>query len=231
MKSQITPLRKYGSYALAAAALGSAPAASAAIIHVDPTDTTYTSESSTPFDLNSDGVIDYILHLAHGTSPSDYAFVHWAPQGTNYNLVNVYGLPAPVVAGTSIELFVPDDPFHGGLVWNTESLLWGKQSGNVQGQLSNFDLNTSFYMGLMFDISGEYHFGWVRLAAAGEHGVQASAIIHEWAYESVAGRAIPAGATVSDPDGSSDVPEPSSLALFALGAAGIAAFKRLRRNP
>ena len=61
--------------------------------------------------------------------------------------------------------------------------------------------------------AGATHYGWLRLQFGANAGTRA---IVEYAYENVANTAIPAGA----------VPAPGSLALLALGAAGVAGRRR-----
>jgi hypothetical protein len=57
------------------------------------------------------------------------------------------------------------------------------------------------------------HYGWVNISE--NSGTQS---ILGWGYESIAGQALAAGVTTS-------VPEPSTLAIFALGIMGLASRK------
>ncbi len=72
--------------------------------------------------------------------------------------------------------------------------------------------------GFKFESGGQEHFGWGKLALMGTPkgaGFQ----IQEAYYEAQPGQAIQVGAT-------SPIPEPSSLALLAAGAAGLACYRR-----
>jgi len=65
-------------------------------------------------------------------------------------------------------------------------------------------------------------YGWAKVSTVtnlNEIGVSGDVILHGYAYESTPNTAIAAGA----------VPEPTSLAIFAMGGAGIAAWKRRRK--
>jgi hypothetical protein len=61
------------------------------------------------------------------------------------------------------------------------------------------------------------HYGWMRVGLAGALNGQPRTIV-EYAYESVAGQGIQAGA----------VPEPGTLGLLAMGAAGLVVSRRRR---
>jgi hypothetical protein len=76
---------------------------------------------------------------------------------------------------------------------------------------------SSHYLGIKFLISGQQHLGWAEIAMEKD---EPSVTIKGVAYESIPQASILAGDT--------GVPEPSSLMLFAAGAAGILALRRKR---
>ncbi len=77
---------------------------------------------------------------------------------------------------------------------------------------------TNAFLGMMVDVPGSSpHFGWVRLSVDEDLGI----VFHDFAIESEANQAITAGAGIQ-------VPEPGSLGLLALGAVGLAAWRKRR---
>lgn len=111
--------------------------------------------------------------------------------GGPYNLAA--GTP---IAGAAAAFFRPGGGTNVGLEMNLNS------SNNLLGFRFANEAN-----------GGQFHFGWMRLSFGATAGQRS---IVEYAYESVAETAIPAGA----------VPAPGSLALLALGALGIAGRRR-----
>jgi hypothetical protein len=73
------------------------------------------------------------------------------------------------------------------------------------------DGTTVKYAGVRFTVGSDVFYGWVGLSLNDPKSDQSSGTITGYAYENTAGQAIAAGA----------VPEPSGLALLALGAAGL----------
>lgn len=82
---------------------------------------------------------------------------------------------------------------------------------------SQFDDVTGAFIGLEFPINTVSHFGWIRVNI---DNVAGTFRIVDWAYESEAGVGIEAGA----------IPEPSSLALLAAGAVGVATIRRRKKE-
>jgi hypothetical protein len=86
--------------------------------------------------------------------------------------------------------------------------------------------SSSHYLGFQFNLSGSQVVGWAQLQAqvncpsfCGPGGPSVTLI--DFAYEDQAGAPIAAGQTV---------PEPSGLALFAMGAAGVLALRKRRQK-
>lgn len=99
--------------------------------------------------------------------------------------------------------------------------IWGSNGNPTQG---NFTGVTEKYIGFRVHLSSteDLVYGWVKVSTVtnlNEIGVSGDVILHGYAYESTPNTAIATGA----------VPEPTSLAIFAMGGAGVAAWKRRRK--
>ena len=90
--------------------------------------------------------------------------------------------------------------------------------------------STSHYLGVKFLISGVTHYGWIQLSVGRFEGFQA--FITEVAYETVANKAIAAGATSSTEASSAPVeqnltkPVGPSLGMLAAGSDALALWRR-----
>jgi hypothetical protein len=84
-----------------------------------------------------------------------------------------------------------------------------KSSGGAQS--GNWTSGDTDYIGLLMNATG-YHYGWAQVQITGYN-----ATLLQFAYNDGVG--IPPGT-------GSDAPEPSSMALLALGAAGLVAYRR-----
>jgi hypothetical protein len=91
---------------------------------------------------------------------------------------------------------------------------------------------TDRYLGLKFKINGQFHFGWVRLTIRTRKGGQFTATLTGYAYETIPGKAIIAGATKDADDVESTASlstrtaEPATLGMLALGAPGLSIWRR-----
>jgi MYXO-CTERM domain-containing protein len=95
------------------------------------------------------------------------------------------------------------------------TLIDGSSTYGGGGASTNLTLNGTSIVGFRFTLDGGTHYGWFRLSLADDYGSQPRSIV-DWAYESVAGAAIDAGA----------IPAPGAVAL--LGLAGLAGSRRRR---
>jgi len=89
------------------------------------------------------------------------------------------------------------------------------------------------YLGLTFHIHGEVHYGWARLTVElSRKPLKATVTLTGYAYETIPGKAIIAGATkdADDPEPTASVtaptPEPATLGTLAIGAPGLSIWRR-----
>ena len=94
--------------------------------------------------------------------------------------------------------------FYGNMAYTSFNLGYGSFAGT-----------SDKYLGVRFDIGGNTHYGWIQVQVPAD---VTFATITGYAYEDVADAQITAGA----------IPEPGSLALLAIGAAGLAAWRKKR---
>lgn len=207
-------------YALAGGAIlaGASPANAAVIYYSGPT--LNTAGTFFDLDLNTDLFTDFTFNsasVASGTLGASF--------GANVSFPGTGGVTDPLVFGQTIGTAssFSASPYK-------ISKAFVGTDGTVTPSSTVYPIGSDQYMGLQFDIGGSAHYGWALIQTStsasfndpdwtGVMDVQ----LKQFAYESVAGADITAGAM-------SDVPEPSSLALFALGAAGIAAIRRRRKT-
>jgi hypothetical protein len=91
---------------------------------------------------------------------------------------------------------------------------------------------TTAYLGLLFEVKGNPHFGWARVKVTPRtpHGYNAT--LTGYAYETIPNKPIIAGATKgpddSEPTASLNVPtpEPATLGVLAMGAPGLSIWRR-----
>jgi hypothetical protein len=208
---------KLARYALAGSAVLAAPAAAnASIIYNTGSPTglpaTIQTGSTTSIDISLDGTITDFT-LAVNTTPQASV----SGPVTTLFLANGDG-PEALASGTLIDVSTATTLGGGNLF----SIVGFDKSGNWQST----GAPVQAYLGVAFDISGSTHYGWAQLIvdAVIFPGSGASISLIDYAYEDQAGVGIEAGTTADA------VPEPSTLGLFALGAAGVIALRRKRQN-
>jgi hypothetical protein len=89
------------------------------------------------------------------------------------------------------------------------------------------------YLGLKFKIGSETHYGWARLSVVGKYRT-ITATLTGYAYETIPGKPIIAGATTGPDDDAqaasastnTHTPEPATLGMLALGAPGPSIWRR-----
>jgi len=88
------------------------------------------------------------------------------------------------------------------------------------------------YLGLKFFVKGKVHYGWARLNVVARGGIAGT--LTGYAYETIPGKAIIAGATKGPDDDAQPIaathtppaPKPATLGVLALGAPGLSIWRR-----
>jgi hypothetical protein len=215
--------------------LGLAPLAQAEVVYT-ATHKMIHRFGEIPVDLNGDGIVDFTF-VAGSSRPARKTFSTRTSAsivlsaGAEGNLAWGHGgqtpyvsaLPAGAKIGPSVKFADSNRELGRVSAMNGASpgyfFPWAPKGGNVQNH----------YVGLQFLIDGQVHYGWARLSVqirpAEKSGVLA--VLTGYAYETVANKPIEAGRT-SGTDAASV--QPATLGNLALGATGIAAWRREESN-
>jgi hypothetical protein len=187
-------------------------------------------------DLNHDGKTDFTLddtlytttagffrsgRLSIHPQSANQAWGHRTSRGLHY--------ASPLAAGVKVGA-------SGAFTPGSLSLAYARQEGSssyCEGKWNNVQKR---YVGLKFTVQGKTHFGWARLNVSCT-GYKISALLTGYAYETIPNKAIVTGktkgqdeiASVERPRVASSSPltrEPASLGLMAMGAPGLAIWRR-----
>lgn len=209
-------------YALAATVSGvgwliSTPMADAQIIYT-PAKVRIAPNSSYAIDLNHDGIIDFTVNekrcfCFYGGAANDLK-VFPAPGAGVASSYSYSGFAGVLHSGAPIPNSL--DPF----VYRPVSM----QRAYASSVYGGWDRQTHEYLGLIFRINGQIHYGWARMTVQYDwEKVVTDARLEGFAYESEAGKPIRAGDMGLAADAATEKP---TLGMLAAGAAGLAAWRK-----
>jgi hypothetical protein len=242
-------------YALAASAAGVgalalAQAAEAKIVYV-PAYHVIGKNSSFRIDLNHDGIADLIVHNDQFVSKSRRSnFIGADPQAPSGGIMQTdtimyFASFAALKRGARVGYgadFVLPQKGHGILVAQCTSARGTNSAppcyGETYNVLGDWRNVKNRYLGVKFLINGLLtHYGWVRLSVVvSRKPFKATAVLTGYAYETIPGKAIIAGATKGPDEAeptalNTPTPEPATLGMLALGAPGLSIWRRRESMP
>lgn len=234
--SQDVCLRRYATLGLGTAVLvGTVTTMDASVVYtnynnlvLNDTNTTDTSGTVYGYDINGDGSQDFRLITRNegSTSTANYARISAGVTGSSFQPINVVGAtvsnfnyPSRLGAGVSISAaqnFITLALTPSSYYLAAGSFAFGNGFPNSKWRTAGAN---SGYLGFSFTAADGLHYGFAQLtvAAQGNGALSRSFTLSGIGYESTPNTAITTFAAV---------PEPSSIALAALGGVGIAALRR-----
>ncbi len=238
-------LVSYASAATAAGAglLGLARPAQAQIVYT-PAHVVIGPRGSYSLDLTNDGATDFVLHDSI-TSNCSTLFSALLAKPTLANAVE---------GGTGREVSFAGVLNAGARIGSSQRFIRGTNGGVLMGEAIDSPGGGQYagkwihvvnrYLGLKFQINGETHFGWARMTVDFRLFKPLKSVLTGYAYQTQPNTPIIAGqehVTAADasseprikgesgPDASLEsvgAPQPASLGILALGAAGLSAWRQ-----
>ena len=144
-------------------------------------------------DLDGDGVDDFAMQLNTSSSGSFSGDIDRLVSNNNWMGT---GFASALSSGVAVNSAVAD--------WDTNDTPWdlGYYSQAGSAIYGPFPGAGDKFIGVKFDISGETHYGWIRVNLAAD--AQSMTVV-DWAYESTAGLQIFTGATEGTAPGCSNI--------------------------
>jgi hypothetical protein len=190
-------------------------------------------------DLNHDGLVDFYLNIA-----AEYQVA--ALEACQFLATGTHGPFCTSMAGTNagrVTTFFAAALRYGAKIQSGDRF----RSGSFRlGGLNTAGVGSSTtwygpwmnggtgvknrYLGLKFKLKGRFHFGWARITVTTRKN-SFTAILTGYAYETIPGKAIIAGATKALNDEltlslRTHAPQAATLGMLALGARGLSIWKR-----
>jgi hypothetical protein len=177
-------LARYGALSLAIAGISNA---SGQIVYTDIPDETLAPGEGYVLDLDGDGVDDFSLNVYNGTAPFGVAVIF---PGTS-SVYNTNGIVGILSAGYTY----PSNLTSGAIIDGNSPIVNGER-GDLNWNSCNYP-NSNFcggvtdgYIGLQFMVSGNTHYGWVRIDLTAD---ATSMTVKDFAYQSTPNAGIKAG--------------------------------------
>lgn len=219
------------SYAAAASVAGVGVLAlaqpSEAKVVYTPTHSVFNAPSFLDIDMNNDGIIDFMLHnqrYSFSTGPL-----------VSYGAVIVSGSVRVVGKSQHASAFPANVQIGPGNQFTVSTRVPELELCTLQrtGTIADKGYWTNAknkYLGVKFKLSGQPHFGWLRLSFE-QTGCKITALLTGYAYETVPNKPIITGKTsepeeVSELIGLDSPTKARSLGLLAQGASGLAIWRR-----
>jgi hypothetical protein len=181
-----TLIKRLKSYsALAGSMLAMVNIASGQIIYTDVDPDVMGTDDGAHYDLdlNNDGTVDFNFHIKSDGAGA----VKMSGAATSYNAIaGTYSSPYKYPS-----VFELDDVIDDGLTWVSGGTQTMASSGYYLNPYGNWFDQTDKYLGVRLNLSGNDHYGWVRLDVSADGH---SFTVKDYAYESASATSILAGA-------------------------------------